>query len=29
MQSIVSDFSVKLKSNEDMVISFFSNKFVK
>ena len=29
MQSILSDFSVNLKSNEDMVIRFFTNKFVK
>ena len=28
MQSILSDFSVNLKSNEDMVIRFFNNKFV-
>ena len=29
MQSILSDFSVNLKSNEDMVIRFFTNKYVK
>ena len=29
MQSILSDFSVNLKSNEDMAIRFFTNKFVK
>ena len=29
MQSILSDFSVNLKSNEEMIISFFKNNFVK
>ena len=29
MQSILSDFSVNLKSNEEMIISFFNNNFVK
>ena len=29
MQSILSDFSVNLKSNEQMIISFFKNNFVK
>ena len=29
MQSILFDFLVNLKSNEDMVIRFFTNKFVK
>ena len=28
MQSILSDFSVKLKHNEDMVVSFFKNKYI-
>ena len=29
MQSILSDFSVNLKSNEEMIIRFFNNNFVK
>ena len=29
MQSILSDFSVNLKSNEEMIIIFFNNNFVK
>ena len=29
MQSILSDFSVNLKRNEDMVIRFFIDNFVK
>ena len=29
MQSILSDFLVNLKSNEEMIISFFNNNFVK
>ena len=29
MQSILSDFSVNLNSNEEMIISFFKNNFVK
>ena len=29
MQSILSDFSVNLKTNEEMVIRFFNNNFVK
>ena len=29
MQSILSDFSINLNSNEEMIISFFKNNFVK